>query len=441
MVDLSRQISVDVLSSFDVNYNQLTVVLNKVFSKHGLSISKQQRSRVIVNEVIRRRGILDYIIEKCSSKKIENIQPKLRAIIRVGCYELLFDDVTPSFAAIHSAVELGKRSINKKAGSMVNAVLRNIQREQQKNSGWSESIINNRPELAFPSWLIQKWNRQFGSDVTKKLSMHFLKKPPMFLRVNETLLEISKAIDLLEQSEISTKPNKDFSNFLEVTSGQNKVLDTNLFRAGMISIQDPAAGAVVNLIDPQKGESILDVCASPGTKSLFMAHKVGPSGIIFSSDVNEDRVDKGKSDIKRHKCNNIKWSILDATKDNFPLSKKILIDAPCTGTGVIGRKPDIKWRIKKKDIKILKDLQLSILNHMSNFLLPGGKMVYATCSLEPEENKILVKQFLSSHKDFSLSPSNSLLPKHWVDSDGFLVTMPYKTKSDGLFGAVLLKKE
>ena len=226
-----------------------------------------------------------------------------------------------------------------------------------------------------------------------------------------------------------------------MTSGQNKVLDTNLFRAGMISIQDPAAGAVVNLIDPQKGESILDVCASPGTKSLFMAHKVGPSGIIFSSDVNEDRVDKGKSDIKRHKCNNIKWSILDATKDNFPLSKKILIDAPCTGTGVIGRKPDIKWRIKKKDIKILKDLQLSILNHMSNFLLPGGKMVYATCSLEPEENKILVKQFLSSHKDFSLSPSNSLLPKHWVDSDGFLVTMPYKTKSDGLFGAVLLKKE
>jgi 16S rRNA (cytosine967-C5)-methyltransferase len=138
MVDLSRQISVDVLSSFDVNYNQLTVVLNKVFSKHGVSISKQQRSRVIVNEVIRRRGILDYIIEKCSSKKIENIQPKLRAIIRVGCYELLFDDVTPSFAAIHSAVELGKRSINKKAGSMVNAVLRNIQREQQKNPGWSE---------------------------------------------------------------------------------------------------------------------------------------------------------------------------------------------------------------------------------------------------------------------------------------------------------------
>jgi len=441
MVDLSRQISVDVLSSFDVNYNQLTVVLNKVFSKHGVSISKQQRSRVIVNEVIRRRGILDYIIEKCSSKKIEYIQPKLRAIIRVGCYELLFDDVTPNFAAIHSAVELGKRLINKKAGSMVNAVLRNIQREQQKNSGWSESIINNRPELAFPSWLIQKWNRQFGSDVTKKLSMHFLTPSPMFLRVNETLLEITKAVDLLEQSEISTKQNKDFSNFLEVANGQNKVLDTDLFRSGIISIQDPAAGAVVNLIDPQKGESILDVCAAPGTKSLFMAHKVGPSGIIFSSDVNEDRVDKGKSDIKRHKCSNIKWSVLDATKDNFPLSKKILIDAPCTGTGVIGRKPDIKWRIKKKDIKILKDLQLSILNHMSNFLLPGGKMVYATCSLEPEENKILVKQFLSSHKDFSVSPSNSLLPKHWVDSGGFLVTMPYKTKSDGLFGAVLLKKE
>ncbi len=115
--------------------------------------------------------------------------------------------------------------------------------------------------------------------------------------------------------------------------------------------------------------------------------------------------------------------------------------APCTGTGVLGRRPDIKWRIKNKDINSMNQLQLSILNHMSNFLIPGGRIVYATCSLEPEENIYVVKQFLSKHRDFTLAPSNSFLPKHWVDSDGLLMTMPYRTKSDGLFGAVLLKKE
>ena len=132
---------------------------------------------------------------------------------------------------------------------------------------------------------------------------------------------------------------------------------------------------------------------------------------------------------------------MDASKDKFPLSKKILIDAPCTGTGVIGRRPDIKWRIKNKNIHYMKKVQLAILNHMSKFLEPGGRIVYATCSLEPEENINVVKNFLFNHKDFTLVPSNAFLPKHWVNSDGFLMTMPYKTKSDALFGAVLLKKE
>ena len=440
-MNTSRRISADVLSSFDVSYNQLPEVVDQVFNKYGPSLSKKQRSRVIINEVIRRRGILDHIIEKCSSKKIDKIQPKLRAIIRIGCYELLFDDFIPDFAAIHSAVELGKKSINKKAGSMVNAVLRNIQREQKKDSTWLELIINNNPELAYPNWLIKKWKRQFGSIITKKLCVSFFNKAPMFLRVNEELLEKDKSINFLKKSGISIKQHKAFSNFLEVTNGQDKVLDTDLFGTGMISIQDPASGAVVDLIDPQKGESILDVCAAPGTKSLFMAQRVGPNGTIYASDNNENRVKKGKADIKRHKYNNIKWTVLDATKDEFPLSKKILIDAPCTGTGVLGRRPDIKWRIKNKDINSMNQLQLTILNHMSNFLIPGGRIVYATCSLEPEENIYVVKQFLSKHRDFTLAPSNSFLPKHWVDSDGLLMTMPYITKSDGLFGAVLLKKE
>ncbi len=437
----ARRISAAALSSFDTNNDKLTTLVERLYNKNGLSLSVKQRSRVIINEVIRSRGILDYIIEKCSSKKINQIQPKLRSILRIGCYELIFDDVVPDFAAIHSAVELGKTSINKKSGSMVNAVLRNIQRKRNQDPSWVESIINNNVELAYPSWLVKKWKKHFGLTITEKLCMSFLNKSPMFLRINENLLEINKAINYLDQAGINLKRHDVFTNFLEVTFGQDKVINNELFDSGVISIQDPASAAVVELIEPQKGESILDVCAAPGTKSLLMAQRVGPDGIIYASDKNESRVKKGEGDIKRHKYKNINWSVLDASKDKFPLSKKILIDAPCTGTGVIGRRPDIKWRINNKDIHYMKKIQLGILNHMSKFLEPGGKIVYATCSLEPEENINVIKNFLFNHKNFTLFPSNALLPKHWVNSEGFLMTMPYKTKSDALFGAILLKKE
>ena len=437
----ARQISAAALSSFDTSDNKLTILVERLCNKYSLSLSEQQRSRVITNEVIRSRGILDYIIERCSSKKINQIQPELRSILRIGCYELIFDDIVPDFAAIHSAVELGKISINKKSGSMVNAVLRNIQRKQKQDPTWVESIINNNVELAYPSWLVKKWKKQFGLTITEKLCVSFLNKSPMFLRVNENLLEINEAINYLYQSGIKLKQHDVFTNFFEVTIGQDKIINSELFDSGIISIQDPASGAVVDLIDPQKGESILDVCAAPGTKSLLMAQRVGPNGIIYASDKNDSRVKKGVGDIKRHKYKNIIWSVLDASKDEFPLSKKILIDAPCTGTGVIGRRPDIKWRIKNKDIHHMKKIQLAILNHMSKFLVAGGRIVYATCSLEPEENIKVVKNFLFNHKDFTLFPSNALLPKHWVNSEGFLMTMPYKTKSDALFGAILLKKE
>ena len=171
-----------------------------------------------------------------------------------------------------------------------------------------------------------------------------------------------------------------------------------------------------------------------------MAQKLGNNGKIFASDKDPSRVEIGKLDIKRHKNKNIQWSVLDAAKDTFPMAEKILIDAPCTGTGVIGRRPDIKWRLKQKDFQFMRKIQISILNHMSNFLKTGGKIVYATCSLEPEENVSVVNEFLIDNKNFSINPSNTFLPLNWVNSDGFLMTMPYETDSDGLFGAVLQKK-
>tara|TARA_Y100001970_G_scaffold229615_1_gene284865 strand:- start:397 stop:1716 length:1320 start_codon:yes stop_codon:yes gene_type:complete len=439
-MDLARKMSVDILSEFDSGNDRLTVIIDKYFKKFNVPESQKKRSKATVNDIIRNRGLLDHIIEESSSRKMRNIQPKLKSILRLGCYDLLFDEIIPEFAAIHSSVELGKNLVNKKSGSMVNAVLRNMQRKQDSDPTWLKIIKRDNFESSFPNWLLNKWRKQFGEINTKKLCKCYLKKSPMFLRVDTNQLSLKKAISFLNQSEIEVEHYDNLNSFLKVLSGQDRVLDNNLFNCGIVSIQDPASAAVAEMIKPVDGDIILDVCAAPGTKSLLMAQKVGVNGKILASDKDLKRVEIGRSDMKRHKNKNIKWSVLDATKDKYPMAEKIFIDAPCTGTGVLGRRPDIKWRLKKKDIQFMRKIQISILNHMTNFLKIGGSIVYATCSLEHEENASVINEFLNKNKNFSIIPSNAFFPRDWVNSDGFLMTMPYETGSDGLFGAVLQKK-
>ena len=439
-MDLARKMSVDILYAYDKNNDRLPIIIDKYIEKYEVPFSQKQRSKAAVNEIIRYRGLIDYIIEESSSRKMRNIQPKLKSILRLGCYDLLFDEIIPEFAAIHSSVELGKNLMNKKSGSMVNAVLRNMQRKQNNDPTWLKTIKRNNIELSFPNWLVKKWRKQFGETNTKKLCKSYIKNSPMFLRVDTNQLSFKKAIRLLNQNAIQVERYDIVYGFLKVVSGQGKVLDDNLFKCGIISIQDPASAAVAEMLKPVNGDIILDVCAAPGTKSLLIAQKVGNNGKVFASDKDPSRVELGISDIKRHKNKNIQWSVLDATKDTFPMAEKILIDAPCTGTGVLGRRPDIKWRLKKKDFQFMNNVQISILNHMTKFLKKGGKVVYATCSLEPEENESVVNEFLSNNKNFSIIPPNKFLPQDWVNSNRFLMTKPYETGSDGLFGVVLQKK-
>ena len=438
---LVRKVIYSILNLFDQHKEKIPNLFFKKFKKHPhLPRKDKQRIRVCVNEIVRYLGLIDHLIEVGSGKKIRHLNTKIRNVLRLGIYELVFDDMTPDFAAIHSNVELAKKNINKNSSSMVNAVMRNIQRLSQKNKNLKTSLIKYKMDLAYPKWLLKKWENEFGKNITKSLCSEFLKKKNMYIRLDDTRYSMNKMISLLSQNDIKVIQHKHFKLFFKVVLGQKNVLEHNLFREGIISIQDPAAGAVVDLIDPQKNEHILDVCAAPGTKSLLMAQRVGKGGRIFACDKSQTRIDKALNDISRHRLNNIQWHLLDASKDKFPLHEKILIDAPCSGTGVIGRRADIKWRLRKNDIQRMVNLQKSILKNISNYLKPGGKLVYSTCSLEKEENQDIIYNFLRYRTDFRLIVTNSLLPDSWVNSEGFMFSFPTMTNTDGLFAAVLQKK-
>ena len=438
---LVRKIIYLILDLFDQHKEKIPNLFLKKFKKYPQLLKKdKQRIRVCVNEIIRYLGLIDHLIEVGSDRKIRHVNSKVKNVLRLGIYELVFDDMTPDFAAIHSNVELAKKYINKKSSSMVNAVMRNIQRLNQKNRNWKMSLIKDKIDMAYPKWLFKKWEDEFGKNVTKTLCAEFLKKKNMYIRLDNTDYSFNKMISLLSQNDIKVEQHNHFKLFFKIVKGQKNILEHNLFREGIISIQDPAAGAVVDLIEPQKNDHILDVCAAPGTKSLLMAQRVGKGGRIFACDNSQMRIDKALNDQSRHRLNNIQWHLLDATKDKFPIHEKILIDAPCSGTGVIGRRADIKWRLRKNDIQKMVNLQKSILKNISNYLKPGGKLVYSTCSLEKEENQDIIYNFLRCRTDFKLVVTNSLLPDRWVSSDGFMFSFPTKTNTDGLFAAVLQKK-
>ena len=438
---LVRKVIFSILNLFDHHKEKIPNLFLQIFKKYPNFLRKdKQRIRVCVNEIIRYLGLIDHLIEVGSERKIRHINPKIINVLRLGIYELVFDDITPDFAAIHSSVELAKKNINKKSSSMVNAVMRNIQRISQKNKKWKISLIKNKIDLAYPEWLLKKWEDEFGKDVTRNLCAEFLNKKDMFVRLDIDRYSVDKMLSVLSHSNIKVIQHNHFKLFFKVVLGQKNILGSNLFQEGIISIQDPAAGAVVELVNPQKNDFILDVCAAPGTKSLFMAQRVGQGGRIFACDNSQKRIEKALKDKSRHRLNNIEWHLLDASKDKYPLHEKILLDAPCSGTGVIGRRPDIKWRLRKSDIQRMAKVQKSILKNISNYLKPGGKLVYSTCSLEKEENQDVIDHFLKYRSDFELIRTHSILPDNWVSSRGFMFSFPAITNTDGLFAAVLRKK-
>ena len=429
----ARFISVKILNRFEKKNEQLVMSRNQVFSSFKPESIDKSRAMVLTNEVIRLRDRLDLMIEDVSGRKINRLDPSLLSILRVGFYEIIYDESIPDYAAVDSLVNLTKTVLSRKASKLTNAVLRNLIRYRDKDSNWDESLKKKPKWVSLPIWLQKKWKYQFGESGFFALVNCINQNPKIFVRVDLTKNTVDDAKESLLESGIEVENYSD--SFLKILTGSGKIFSTDLFQSGQVSIQNPAAGAIVEFLDPLEGEIVLDVCAAPGTKSLFIAERVGEKGRVLASDLDQLRANRGKNDLDRHRRKNIEWSVKDATQDNFPMADKILIDAPCTGTGVIGRKPDIRWRRKPKDISDMATLQMKLLKHMSQFLNDGGTLVYGTCSMEPEENWNVVEQFLKLNADFKLMTGPSQVMPDWINEMGCLSTFPHIHGVDGLFAA------
>lgn len=433
----AREQVVEIIDKFYNTTLDLKTIQNNYFKQNNVNTLKRNRIIVLSKEILRWKGRIDFLLKNHLDHPINKLERQLLVILELATYELIFDEKIPAYAAINSAVNLAKNNYSKKAGGLVNAVLRKI--NSADNSAKPEQI-EDFEWYSFPNWLYEKWIKQFGKTRTNQICDYFNSPVNLTVRRNTFKIEQDSFLEKIEVDDIRLSRIDNSKCFYNVESGGAHLLRHPLFLDGSFSFQDRGAGAIVEVLDPQPDEIILDVCCAPGTKTNYIAELMQNTGELYASDFDKDRINIAKKDEIRQKYENIFWEQKDATKDIFPVADRILVDAPCTGTGVIGRRPDIKWRRNPKHLNRIIHLQKAIINHVYKFVKQGGVLVYATCSMEEEENWQVVKAFLKLHNDFKVVSIENPQLAHLIDEKGAFKTFPPENKVDGMFAVKMIRE-
>ena len=424
----ARYHAFQILLEFERNKTQLKLVRNRYYNSFSIPQNDINRSLVLSNEVVRWRRRLDYWIGKNLSKPLKSLNTKALIILRLGYYEILIDQTIPIYAAVNSWVELSKHVLNSKLIGLINAVLRKSAVIDPTEKDLKQSIGS---WYSYPDWLINSWIKKYDEKSTNKLCDWFNKPAYTDLRIHS---DYEKIENFLSGLKIEFKLSPHSNHFIRIKSDLKKIISSSYFSAGKINFQGRGSGAIIELLAPKPNSVVLDVCAAPGTKSLYIFEIMKNQGQLYCSDIDSDRILAGKTRADTLKLP-IEWSCKDASVDSFPYADYILIDAPCTGTGVIGKNVDIRWRRKAGNAKIMSVKQFNILQHMAKFLKPKGAIVYSTCSMEYEENWNVVESFLKLNNNFYLESGKNFVPNQWLNTEGCLETFPPRDKIDGMFAA------
>ena len=421
-----RYISYEILLSFINKRSKLQQIINFHLTKHKLSDKDKSFITEICYGVIRNYYFIENLINKKSKQK--HINKRLKILIMIGVYQLKFLKGVPSYAAINTSVHLSK-ILFPYAKGFINAILRNIDRDKINDSDIPINI-----QKSCPNWLYQLYINDFGSEETLNLINEQVKRPSHWIRIND---DINKIMNIFSENNIDFTQYNYNTKYLSVNSLSHKII-SELLSNGIIYIQSPSSGHVVDLLNPKEGDSIIDGCSSPGGKLTDMYFRCKKLKKLHSYEINYERYKLLKKNINIMSIDNISIfnkSFLECSNNNF---NKILIDVPCSGTGSINKKPDIKILRKLEQYNYFNEVQTSLLNHSAK-ILKRGYIVYSTCSLNNLENWNIIDNFLHNNKNYKVSDISNLVPKNYIDKKGALFITPHEHKLDGIFAVRLTK--
>ncbi|WOL12098.1 hypothetical protein Cni_G20862 [Canna indica] len=364
-------------------------------------------------------------------------------------------DISPHRAGMKLAknnVKLAKRALRPGAGNLVNGVLRKLVSLKETDSLPLPNIAGDDRAQAralaiihsHPVWMVRRWMRFWGIEESVRL-MNWNNSDPYFgLRVNTAKgYTRTDLVNQLKSLKVPHELSTYLKEFVRLQTGMQAVIQAGLLKEGICSVQDESAGLVVCVVDPQPGDTIIDCCAAPGGKTFFMASRLQGQGMVLAIDINKGRLRILKETARSHAVNDVVTTVnadlrLYADKNNLKFDK-VLLDAPCSGLGVLSKRADLRWNRRLEDLEHLTHLQDELLDAASMLVKPGGVLVYSTCSIDPEENEERVAAFLHRHQEFAVHPVHGYVPPDFVTEKGYYFSNPVEHHIDGSFAARLVK--
>jgi 16S rRNA (cytosine967-C5)-methyltransferase len=395
----------------------------------------------LVHGVVRWMGRLDWVLNGFYKGQFSKAIPNLKNGLRVALYQILFLDRIPDHASVNEAVEFVKKLQGQKPADLTNAILRNIIRSKNaiRFPDPEEDLVGYfAAYYSHPSWMVKRYIARFGKEETEKLLTANNEKPYLTLRTNLLKTSIDEFKRLLDSVGLKYRSGKYFQDFIQLQNLTN-ITAWEYFTKGYFNIQDESTGLAVRLLDVSENMRVLDLCSAPGGKTAYITVLMKDKGEVVAIDKFESRLRLVEQNLKRLGITSVKSIAMDALDYSGEYFDRVLADVPCTGTGTLSKKPDIKWKKDIFDLRKMNELQYKLICKAAELVKPGGALVYSTCSIEPEENFDIVKKFLDNHPDYKLDNADYKFPKDLMDDNGCIQTYPHVHQMDGAFAARIIR--
>ncbi len=432
----SREVAVELLLRIEKGGAYLDRLLASP-SFQALNSRDRAFARELSAGVERWKLRLDRVINTYYTKPAAALSVEIRTVLRTGLYQLLFMNSVPDRAAVHESVEIATRMQGKRAGGLVNAVLRRVTREGEPSSWPDDPAERLSLQQSYPLWLARRWTARFGPEAAELIMRAGNERHPVFIRTNSLRVTPEALVQSLADEGYSASVIEEIPGFIAVSTTEG-LFRLDAFRQGLFTAQDPSAALASILLDPQPGESVIDLCAAPGGKATHLAELMGNTGRVTALDIHSGRLGLVRESAARLGLSAVE--VVEGDARTFGIAEsydRVLLDAPCMGTAVYSKRPDMKWRRTEEDMSRLTKLQKDMLENAARLVRPGGRLVYSTCSLEPEENSVQINEFLDRNSEFC--PVYDTRFASFRDENGYLI-LPHRMYGAGAFAAGLIKR-
>ena len=438
--DNARDIAVNVLLAFERDKHQIQASLDEIFRIHRLGPRQKHLAGELAYGSCRQMITLDYLIKRHSHRNIRHIDPVVRQILRVGLYQMIYLSGTPDFAAVHEAVDQAKKWGGRGADKFINALLRSVQRDiegpinqqdqyriratlwmdQQTGCQFKTDFLpdpTKNPSKFFslayshPLWLIERWLKRYDQSKVRALCLANNARPCLTLRINNLQCNSSEFTEKLTEANIQSVIKDQAIQLIDRASPDQ----LPGYNQGWFSVQDITAMNAVKILNPRPGDKVLDLCAAPGGKTTQLAESMNNTGQIVACDVTEDKLERIRDNCRRLGISIVQTHLvqdLPALAQHEDLFDAVLVDAPCSNTGVLARRVEVRHRLKPIHLNRLADLQTDLLNQAAVMIKNGGKILYSSCSIEPAENELLIRKFLQANDSFELVEEKFYFPEN-----------------------------